>query len=319
MILTITPNAAVDKTYTVAGFQLDRVNRPQATATVAGGKGINVARVYQTLGGKAACTGFLGGLNGRIVANALQDEQISQAFVRVKGETRLCIAVIDPTIGTQTEVNEAGHEISRRAEQALIRRVESLLSQHRFQFVVCSGSLPPGASPDLYAELIARAKHEGVRTVLDSSGDALRIGLDAQPYLAKPNRAELASAGFRAETEGELLAAAQNLVREKVEVLALTLGADGALLLTRDGGKALRAYAPKIEFASAVASGDSFLAAYLWAWLKGERPGNHEDALRLAVGAGAANAAVIGAGFCTREAIFACAAQTRIELLHSEA
>ena len=314
VILTVTPNAAVDKTYQVAPFLLDKVNRPSATHTVAGGKGINVARVYQTLGGKALVTGFLGGLNGRIVAKALQAEQISEHCVRVADETRLCIAIIDPTTGTQSEINERGHEISRRAQTALFRRFESLLSQHRFQFVVCSGSLPPGADEDLYAELIARAKRQGIRTVLDTSGAALKIGLDAQPYLAKPNRAELEGIGYAFAGDADLCTAAQKLTRDSVEVLASTLGADGALLTIRNG-RQFRSFPPQIAFASAVASGDSFLAAYLWAWNHGTKPGDYAEALRLATGAGAANAAVIGAGFCTREAISACAAQTRIETL----
>lgn len=318
MILTVTPNAAVDKTYCINNFQIDHVNRPTLTHTVAGGKGINVARVYQTLGGNAVVTGFLGGLNGRIVARALEKEEITEQCVRVSGETRLCCAVIDPTNSTQTEINELGHEITRREQAALLRRFESLLSQVSFRFVVLSGSLPPGASDDLYAELIARAKSREVRAVLDTSGAALRVGLDAQPYFAKPNRAELAGIGYSVQSEAELYEVARKLTREAVDVLALTLGADGALLMARDG-TALRSFPPEIEFASAVASGDSFLAAYLWMWSHGAKPGDYREALRLATGAGAANAAVIGAGFCTRDAIFAYAEQSRIETLNFEA
>lgn len=315
MILTVTPNAAVDKTYRIDNFQIDQVNRPTLTHTVAGGKGINVARVYQTLGGEAIVTGFLGGLNGRIVARALEKEEIAEQCVRVSGETRLCSAIIDPTNGTQTEINEPGHEVTRREQAALLRRFESLLSQVSFQFVVLSGSLPPGAGEDLYAELIARAKSREIRTVLDTSGNALKIALDAQPYFAKPNRAELAGIGYAVGSEVELRETARKLTSESVTVLALTLGADGALLVARDG-TALRSFAPQIEFASAVASGDSFLAAYLWMWSQGATPKDYREALRLATGAGAANAAVIGAGFCTRDAIFACAEQSRIETLN---
>ena len=318
MILTVTPNAAVDKTYRVDGFQIDRVNRPTLTHTVAGGKGINVARVYQTLGGEAIVTGFLGGLNGRIVARALEKEEITEQCVRVSGETRLCSAVIDPTNGTQTEINEPGHEITRREQTSLLRRFESLLSQVSFHFVVLSGSLPPGASDDLYAELIARAKSRDIRTVLDTSGAALKIGLDAHPYFAKPNRAELAGIGYSIESDADLSETARKLTTEAVDVLAVTLGEDAALFVTHDG-TALRSFPPKIEFASAVASGDSFLAAYLWSWSHGAKPEDYREALRLATGAGAANAAVIGAGFCTCDAIFACAEQSRIETLNFEA
>lgn len=314
MILTVTPNAAVDKTYRIEGFRLDRVNRPSLTYTVAGGKGINVARVYQTLGGKALATGFLAGVQGRIVARAMAAEQITDAFVRVSGESRLCIAVIDPTTGTQTEVNESGPETSPRAVRALLRQVARLLSQQRFEFVVLSGSLPPGVPETLYADLIALAQEAGVRTVLDTSGPALQAGIAARPWMIKPNRAELESyAGRPIGDQAALLAAADALCNRGIAVVAITLGAEGALLVTAE--QTWQATPPPIPFASAVASGDSFVAAFLWAWTEGERPEDPEAALRLATGAGAANAEVIGAGFCTREAIRTRAGEARLRRL----
>lgn len=311
MILTVTPNAAVDKTYRVENFRLDRVNRPSAAHTVAGGKGINVARVYQTLGGKAIATGFLGGINGRIVARALTAENIAQDFVSVREETRLCIAVIDPVTGAQTEINEAGPTISPRQARELSRRVERLLSQHRFDFVVLSGSLPPGTPPTLYADLIALAKRHTLLTVLDTSGEALRVGLQAQPWLVKPNRVELESVFDRPiSTREETLTAARQLCEQGVSLIAATRGAEGALLVTESG--AWEAIPPPITFASAVASGDSFVAAFLWEWRHGGCPGDPASALRLATGAGAANAAVIGAGFCSRESIMALAEKASV-------
>jgi 1-phosphofructokinase family hexose kinase len=310
VILTVTPNATVDKTYRVEQFALNRVNRPSLTYTVAGGKGINVARVYQTLGGNALATGFLGGLQGRMVARAMAEEGIPDAFVRTRGETRLCIAIIDPTTGTQTEVNESGPEIPRRAVTRLKQRVASLLSQQTFDFVVLSGSLPPGVPTSLYAELVALAQAHQVRVVLDSSGAALREGIAARPWMVKPNRVELEHwAGRALSSEAEVFEAARTLAAS-VPVVALTLGEEGALLLMPES--ALRAYPPAIEFVSAVASGDSFVAGFLWAWEHGACPRNPEAALRIAVGAGAANAALIGAGFCSRESIFALAERAHI-------
>lgn len=314
MILTVTPNVAVDKTFRIEGFCLDRVHRPSSAFTVAGGKGINVARVYQTLGGQALCTGFLGGAQGQIVARALASEKLNGQFVPCEGETRLCIAVIDPTTGTQTEINESGPEISSRTVSRLLRCVQSLLSQQPFDFVVLSGSLPPGAPDALYAELIALAKQKGVRTVLDSSGAALREGIAAKPWMVKPNRAEMESLlGAPCIEEAECITQARRLCNAGVTIVALTLGADGAVLV-RDQEPALMAVPPTIEFASAVASGDAFLAAFLWDWSHGSQPENTVGALRLAVGAGAANAAVIGAGFCSLESIQAYAACVSISV-----
>jgi 1-phosphofructokinase family hexose kinase len=312
VILTVTPNAAVDKTFRVEGFSLDRVHRPSDAHTLAGGKGINVARVYQTLGGQAVNTGFLGGVQGQIVARALATENLVNQFVPCEGETRLCIAVIDPTTSTQTEINELGPLISKRSVSLLVRRIHSLLSQQAFDFVVMSGSLPPGAPDSLFAEITGLAAAAGVRTVLDTSGAALREGLAAKPWMVKPNRVELDSAtDMPPGSVDERLDQGRRLHRGGISVVALTLGAEGALLVTDQG--CLTAEPPPIDFASAVASGDSFLAAFLWAWSYGDRPNDAGYALRLATGAGAANAAVVGAGLCTRESILALAGQVTVE------
>lgn len=334
MILTVTPNATVDKTYRVEHFRLDCVNRPSLAYTVAGGKGINVARVYQTLGGKAITTGFLGGINGRIVAQAMAQEQIENAFVRIPGESRVCVAVIDPTTGTQTEVNESGPEVTARSVRELLRAVARLLSHQRFEFVVLSGSLPPGTPEGLYADLIAMAHQAGVRTVLDASGAALRAGLEARPWMVKPNQTELEGAfGRPLKDLSDLQAAAQSLQEQGVAIVAVTRGAEGALLVCdAEAGRDVPCSAqtrwrqtevwlstpPCIEFASAVASGDSFVAAFLWEWTHGAKPCDPESALRLATGAGAANAAVIGAGFCTRDSIYSLAQSARTQRQNAE-
>lgn len=312
MILTVTPNAAVDKTYRVEDFRLDCVNRPSEEHTVAGGKGVNVARVYRTLGGEAIATGFLGGLQGRLLARALVQEGIPGDFVRVREETRLCIAVIDPNHGTQTEINERGPTVSARACRRLRDRVATLLSQNVFDFVVLSGRLPPGAPDSLYAELTAIARRRETRVVLDTSGEALKIGLQAQPFMVKPNRVELESVlGSPITSQEDVWSAAQALIASGIALVAVTLGAEGALLCTQEG--TWRATPPPITFASAVASGDSFVAAFLWEWLHGSHPGDPASALRLATGAGAANAAVIGAGFCTRESIYEMAQRATVK------
>ncbi len=314
MILTVTPNAAVDKTYRVEGFALDKVHRPTQTFTVAGGKGINVARVYQTLGGTAITTGFLGGTHGRIVAKALATEKIADEFVTVRGESRLCIAIVDPLHGTQTEVNERGPEISHRNLRTLERKIESLLSQHAFKCVILSGSLPPGVPAHYYADLIERIQAKSVPVVLDASGEALRIGVQVRPWMVKPNRVEMEAVLGRAiQSDTELLQAGQDLCASGISIVAVTRGAEGAYLIT--SSQSWEAVPPKIEFASAVASGDSFVAAFLWQYFHGTPQADIAQSFRLATGAGAANAAVIGAGFCTRESIFALAAKAELRNL----
>jgi 1-phosphofructokinase family hexose kinase len=321
VILTITPNAAVDKTYRVEGFALDRVNRPSQSSTVAGGKGINAARVYQTLGGKAVATGFLGGANGRIIAQSLAAECIRSEFVEVAGESRVCIAIIDPSTGSQTEINESGPAISPQNTRDLTDAFRELLAAQSFEFVLLCGSLPPGAPDTLYAELITIAHEYNVRSVLDASGDALRMGIKARPWMVKPNLAELeALFGAQLPNRVEQFAAVNELHARGIEVVALTLGGVGAIASARmsanDCTIMWESTPPIIEFASAVASGDSFIAAFLWSWNQTHESGEEsistrvEAALRLGTGAGAANAAEIGAGFCSKDSILAAAAKT---------
>ncbi|HZT42498.1 MAG TPA: 1-phosphofructokinase [Chthonomonadaceae bacterium] len=312
MILTVTPNAALDKTYRIEDFCLDRVHRPSQMSVVAGGKGLNVARVYQKLGGETLNTGFLGGLNGRFITRAMRQEKMADAFVRVRGESRVCMGIVDPRHRTQTEINELGPEVSARAVRALRQRVADLLTLQRFEFLVLAGSLPPQAPNTLYAELIEIAHKTHTPAVLDASGAALKEGLRARPWMVKPNRVELESVvGRPLLTLKETMEAAQQLQVEGSAVVVATRGAEGAVLVMDTG--VWIAAPPPVPFVSAVASGDTFLAAFLWEWGHGARSHDPESALRLATGAGAANAATIGAGFCTREEIEALAAQAQIQ------
>lgn len=312
MILTVTPNPCVDRTYRVEQFALDCVNRPSLTYVVAGGKGINVARVFQTLGGAAVTTGLLAGANGGIVARALHEERIESHFVTVPGETRVCIAVVDPVTGTQTEINEAGPEVGAGEIARLKRKLRSLLRERAFEFACLCGSLPPGAAPNTLAEMARAASARGARVCVDSSREALAEALKARPWMAKPNRAELEwLVGEPLAGERRLLTAARSIrSRYGLDVLALTLGAEGALLLTERGS--WRGWPPPIRFVSAVASGDSFLAALLYAWSSGA---GEEPALRLALAAGAANASVIGAGLFQRSAVCELEAGVRVQKL----
>jgi len=311
VILTVTLNAAVDKTYRVENFTLDRVHRPSEWRIVAGGKGVNVARVYQALGGKAVATGFLGGYNGRFIARSLQEEGIAADFVRTREESRVCIAVVDPVRSTQTEVNEVGPNIAPREVAQLKARFERLLSGTSFAFVALSGSIPPGVPETIYADLIALARRQEVRCALDASGAALKAGLEARPWVVKPNVHELAAVlGEVRHEPGALTEAAQRIVGTGVEIALVTLGRRGCICAAREG--VWRAAPPEIRFVSAVGSGDSMLGAFLWAL---ERGWCLPDAIRLGVGAGAANAEVYGAGFCTAERIRSLAEDVTVQRL----
>ncbi len=311
MILTVTLNAAVDKTFTIPGFAVDRVHRPSRWRIVAGGKGINVARVFHSLGGEAVATGFLGGHNGKLILRSLQQEGIPAEFVPIAEEARECIAIIDPENGTQTEVNEIGPNVRPAEVKRFLRRYEELVKTHQFRWVVLSGSVPPGVPTDIYAALIATAKANNVDPVLDTSGAALSMGMEAAPWMVKPNIHELeAWCGRNLCSIKEVQEAGESARAKGVDVLAVTLGAHGAVLISGSG--TWKANAPSVDFVSAVGSGDAFVGGFLWSM---ERHNDLARALQTGVAAGSANAASFGAGFIECREVERLAALVEVERL----
>jgi tagatose 6-phosphate kinase len=297
LVLTVTPNAALDKTYLLDRFTIDRVHRPRETRSLAGGKGVNVARVVKTLGGKAVATGFVGGNTGHEIREKLAGEGIQDAFVEVSGESRLCLAIIDTGARTQTEINENGPEVGAASQERFRARFESLLEDA--SWVAFCGSLPPGVPPEFYRDLITLAKAHGVRTALDASDDALRLGMEARPDIVKPNAVEVSALlGRDIETVGEAADAGRELLGMGVRIAAITLGRCGAVAVGANG--AWYAEPSPVEFHSAVGSGDAFLAALLHAL---ETDPLSADALRHATAAGAANAMTYGAGVVDRRVL----------------
>src|ERR671922_1983482 len=188
MIITVTLNAAIDKTLAVPNFRLGRRHRTTEQRTMAGGKGVNVARALKLLGQPVIATGVAGGPNGTRIIEQLTEEAILSDFVRIREESRTSTAVVDPTSGEQTEINERGPAV---AEAELELFVDKLLYLAKGAGVcVFSGSLPRGVDVGLYARLIEELRKLGVTTVLDSEGDALRLGTRAGPQVVSPNELE---------------------------------------------------------------------------------------------------------------------------------
>lgn len=297
MILTVTPNASIDKTYVVENFGVDRMHRPSKSTSTPGGKGINVLRVFRELGGTGVATGFAGGRVGDAILEGLAAEGIPRDIIRVREESRLCIKIVDPKSGTQTEINEIGPRISAQEVEQLKAKIDALLSG--VDTIVLSGNVPPGVALTFYGEIIALAKSRGIRTVLDASEEQLKEAIKAGPYMVKPNVAELSQlADHELVTVEEICSAAKSLKQYGVSIAAVTLGKSGAVVT--DGVHAWQAVPPKIEFASAVGSGDSFIAGFLHEMAAG---GSLADALVMGTAAGAANATTYGAGFCSKSSI----------------
>ena len=291
MILCVNLNAAIDKTITVADFTLNNIHRPQAVLALPGGKGVNVARVLKTLGEDVILTGWVGGHAGQFIEAGLQAEGIRTAFAHTVGESRTCLSILDPARNTLTEIYEKGDPIPEPAFQNLLGLFAELLPQT--DLVTLSGSLPPGAPPDTYAQLSAIANRQAVPVFLDSSGEALCLGLQSGHIsLVKPNRHELRSIiDGEPGSVSEIGKLAAQINNRSGAAVVVSLGEEG-LVAARDG-RVLYARPPAIELVSAVGSGDATLAGLAVGHL---RKLALEETLSLAVAAGAANAMTVGAG-----------------------
>jgi 1-phosphofructokinase len=288
MIVTVTANPAVDRTVSIRGFTIGTTNRAVAHRIDIGGKGINVARHLASLGCDVVAAGFLdaGDLHG--VGQTLAAQGIQTDFLRVAGDTRMNLKILDPVTGHETEINAAGAPLAPDAVPALLDKLRALAP--RCAAMIFSGSLPPGAPADLYAQAIELAAAAGVKTVLDAAGDALRHGIAAKPDLVKPNRAEAEELlGVSLGSEAELVAGAKRLVACGARIAIISLGADGAVCASAAG--AWRARVPQIAARNTVGSGDAMVAALAWALTRSLAV---PEALRLATALGSATAASDG-------------------------
>ena len=188
VIVTVTMNAAIDRTLTVPNFQRGQRHRASAGLTLAGGKGINIARALKRLGVPVVATGLAGGRTGTRIVEELTAEAILNDFVRIDDESRTSTAIVDPTGGSYTEVNEWGPHVSAEELEMLLEKLV-YLSQGA-DYVVFSGSLPRGIDDGFYAEAVRELNRRGAQTVLDSEGEPLRLGVQAEPLLVSPNERE---------------------------------------------------------------------------------------------------------------------------------
>ena len=300
MIVTVTLNAALDRTLTVPNFQRGQRHRASQGLSLAGGKGINVARALKRLDVPVVATGLAGGRTGMRIVEELTAEAILNDFVRIADESRTSTAVVDPTGGSYTEINEWGPQVEPEELAMLLDKVDYLA--RGADFVVFSGSLPRGVEDDFYAEAIRDLNRRQVRAVLDSEGQPLRLGAEAEPYLVSPNQREAEGLVGQELNDPEDFMMALDRIADVGARNVLITGEAGCFGLFRAERRRVlfRAEAPRIEPVSAVGSGDVLLAGFLTARVA-EEP--LESALRRAVAAGAASTFEVGAGrFEPREA-----------------
>jgi tagatose 6-phosphate kinase len=293
VIVTVTVNAALDRTLTVPVFQIGYRHRSSSVLTLAGGKGINVARALKSLDVPVVATGLTGGRTGTRIVEELTSEAILNDFVRIAGESRTSTAVVDPTAGTYTEINEWGPEVTSAELETLMEKVHYL--SRGADFVVLAGSLPRKVPTSFYGDALRDLARRDVRVVLDSEGEALKAGVDAGPFLVSPNQAEAEQlVGQELEDDDDFLMALDAIAEMGPRNVVITLE-NGCFALLRLGRRKrrFRAFAPQVEPVSVVGSGDVFLAQLLAAIVEERSP---DYAVRLAVAAGSASVREVGAG-----------------------
>jgi 1-phosphofructokinase/tagatose 6-phosphate kinase len=293
MIITVTLNAAIDKSLAVPNFRLGRRHRTVDQRTMAGGKGVNIARTLKALGQPVIATGFAGGATGTHIVEQLTDESILNDFVRIREESRTNTSVLDPTTGEQTEINERGPAVSAREVELF--RDKLLYLARGAAIVVFAGSLPRGVEPDLYATLIRELERLDVTTVVDTDGEPLRQAVRAEPDVVSPNVLEAEElVGHEFASEEERLSAVTEIVALGPHEAIMTLPDGCVAQVTVDGQRRLkRARVEQREPIAKSGSGDAFLAGYLAARYEGRAP---DQCLRFGVACGAESTARLGAG-----------------------
>lgn len=259
MIVTVTPNPSIDRTVSVAQLWRGEVHRATSSRIDPGGKGVNVSRALAAQGRRTVAVLPVGGPEGHLLQELLDAASVSHVAVPVTGAVRMNITVVEPD-GTTTKLNEPGPQLASSEVAALL--TTTLGQAAGPGWVVGCGSLPPGAPADLYATLVSRVRGRGGRVAIDSSGAPLAVAVEARPHLIKPNHEELAElVGRELPMLSDVEAAARALVADGIETVAVSLGADGALLVTSTD--AVHARATISNPLSTVGAGDCMLAGLL--------------------------------------------------------
>ena len=282
-IVTLTLNPAVDVSSVVDRVVPAHKLRCAQVRHDAGGGGINVARVLHRLGAETLAIFPVGGAMGQVLEQLVGDEGVPYLALRISGETREDFAITDTTANAQYRFVLPGPELTATERAACLAAVARALEPS--DYLVASGSLPPGTPPDFYADVALAAAKAGASFVLDTSGAALRAALGESVHLIKPSQRELGDlVGQVLADRDACLAAARSIVASGgAEIVAVSLGEAGALLVSKEF--ALEARAPKVTAVSTVGAGDSFLAAMVFAMARDLAP---VECLKLAIAAGSA-------------------------------
>jgi len=296
MIYTITLNPALDRTLYVKKIHYDDSIRIEKEQRYAGGKGIDVSRVLTTLGINNKALGFIGGFSGEELEGRLLNKGVSSDFISISGETRTNIIVNDMSTRTQTVFSAKGPTITPHSLMQLIHKMENLKEP---DMVTISGSLPPGVNPEIYRKIIEIAKNRGATVVLDTDGDALKVGIDGHPDIIKPNIHELSRLkGMEVKEMKDIIKAAKSIWEQGVKIVLVSMGAKGILLVSENEGYI--ASPPDVEVENTIGAGDSAVAGFIYGL---RQTSELKDALAFAVAAGTATTLKPGTALCEKDVI----------------
>lgn len=311
MIVTVTMNPAIDKTVDIDQFEHGGLNRIKSIVLDAGGKGINVSKTIKHLGLDSVATGFIGGNGGTIIENVLNEYGITTDFVRVDGETRTNMKVVELT-GEVTELNEPGPQVTDENIEELLKKLESYASEKTL--FVLAGSIPRGVNKDIYSRIIRTVHEKGAKVFLDADGELFVKALEAKPDMIKPNRVELEELfgmDYRA-SEQELVDMAGKLLDKGIEFVAVSMGQMGALFLKKD--RAVKCPGLSVKAHSTVGAGDAMVAALSYGW---NQKYSFEEQIKLGVATSAGAVTTVGTKPPSRTLVNALYQQVEIQDLTS--
>lgn len=298
MVLIINLNTTIDKTILIDDFKTNHIFRPKKLIQVGGGKGVNVARVLNTLNVENTVIGFVGGAQTEIILNTLHKEKINFVPVPIHGYSRTCSLIIDRKNNTETIINENGPDISKLEIKNFLTMYHKVFNK-KIKYLVISGSQPLSLPPDFYTQLIKYAQIKKVKIFVDTSQKPLQYSIKTKPDLIKPNHDELKSLLNLKTLNNTLMQKA--LIRFNkmgIKHSIITLGEKGSIYLNRKKEKIIKVIPPPIKKISTIGSGDAYMAGLVYGFINKMKI---EKTLKWATALGAANALKIGAGILRKK------------------
>ncbi|HGS4639989.1 TPA: 1-phosphofructokinase [Vibrio cholerae] len=308
-VVTITLNPALDLTGSVNQLNVGSVSLVGQSSLHAAGKGVNVAKVLSELGAQVTVTGFLGRNNQELFCQLFEQLGVQDAFIRIAGATRINVKLVEQN-GAVSDINFPGIQVTEADIEAFEATLQRLAQDH--DYFVLAGSLPQGISPQRSAGWIAQLRSMNKKVLFDSSRDALLAGLDAKPWLIKPNDEELSQwCGRELTTLTDCQQASAELAQKQIENIVISMGAEGVMWLHEN--QWLHAKPPKMPVVSTVGAGDTLVAGLCWGHMQRMEK---ESLLRFATALSALAVTQVGVGLGDREQLNTLQQQIQVSALH---